>query len=335
MPPLLTLSADVPGTIATQRPSPLPRADSCSTTFHNGASAAPTVTSSSLLRTRSLRGCSCLSRENAKDWGPCRPLRSMASHDNDIIRCTNNSRHKGSSASRTRNADPRPTQSAPTRSTQVIRHRFLDPDASVDIITQKLRQTASPSAPGVSNGSWKGMDFKKKFYRYRPGLEPTIEVRTTQTRTKPVPCDPRDIEYGVRQFLADKVMGNLARHLAARPRAAPLGRLGPGVRLDAQRPERVEPRLALQLIHEAALCRTGLRHRRTLNQRTSNWSTDCRSSPPIGPSTNCSGLAPSPIPAAPSGPRQAPPRLGPFPRAAPGHRPASRAELQQAVELSA
>ena len=38
--------------------------------------------------------------------------------------------------------------------------------------------------------------------------------------------------------------------------------VGPG-----QRPERVEPRLALQLIHEAALCRTGLRHRRTLNQR--------------------------------------------------------------------
>ena len=29
----------------------------------------------------------------------------------------------------------------------------------------------------------------------------------------------------------------------------------------------MEPRLALQLIHEAALCRTGLRHRRTLNQR--------------------------------------------------------------------
>ena len=27
------------------------------------------------------------------------------------------------------------------------------------------------------------------------------------------------------------------------------------------------PRLALQLIHEAALCRTGLRHRRALNQR--------------------------------------------------------------------
>ena len=35
----------------------------------------------------------------------------------------------------------------------------------------------------------------------------------------------------------------------------------------AKQPERVEPRLALQLIHEAALCRTGLRHRRALNQR--------------------------------------------------------------------
>jgi hypothetical protein len=34
-----------------------------------------------------------------------------------------------------------------------------------------------------------------------------------------------------------------------------------------QTPNSVGPRLALQLIHEAALCRTGLRHRRALNQR--------------------------------------------------------------------
>ena len=54
------------------------------------------------------------------------------------------------------------------------------------------------------------MAFKKKLYRYRPGSEPAIEARTTQTRTKPIPCDPRSIEHGVRQFLADKVMGNLA-----------------------------------------------------------------------------------------------------------------------------
>ena len=54
------------------------------------------------------------------------------------------------------------------------------------------------------------MAFKKKLYRYRPGSEQAIEARATQTRTKPVPCDPRSIENGVRQFLADKAMGNLA-----------------------------------------------------------------------------------------------------------------------------
>ena len=54
------------------------------------------------------------------------------------------------------------------------------------------------------------MAFKKKLHRYRPGSEPAIEVRTIRKRTKPVPCDPRSIEHGVRQFLADKVMGNLA-----------------------------------------------------------------------------------------------------------------------------
>jgi len=34
-----------------------------------------------------------------------------------------------------------------------------------------------------------------------------------------------------------------------------------------ERPESVGPRLALQLIHEAAMCRTGLRYHQTLNQR--------------------------------------------------------------------
>ena len=54
------------------------------------------------------------------------------------------------------------------------------------------------------------MAFKKKLYRYRPKPEPPMETQITKARTKPVPCDPRSIEYGVRQFLADKVMGNLA-----------------------------------------------------------------------------------------------------------------------------
>lgn len=111
------------------------------------------------------------------------------------------------------------------------------------------------------------MDFKKKLYRYRPGPEPTIEARATQTRTKPVPCDPRSIEHGVRQFLADKVMGNLAGIWLLVPELLRLGVWDLVCGWTARQPERVEPRLALQLVHEAALCRTGLRHRRALNQR--------------------------------------------------------------------
>jgi hypothetical protein len=111
------------------------------------------------------------------------------------------------------------------------------------------------------------MAFKKKLHRYRPGSEPAIEVRTNRKRTKPVPCDPRSIEHGVRQFLADKVMGNLAGIWLLVPELLRLGAWDLVCGWTGQGPQRVGPRLALQLIHEAALCRTGLRHRRTLNQR--------------------------------------------------------------------
>jgi hypothetical protein len=111
------------------------------------------------------------------------------------------------------------------------------------------------------------MAFKKKLYRYRPNPEPPLETQVTKTRTKPIPCDPRSIEYGVRQFLADKVMGNLAGVWLLAPELLRLGAWDLVCGWTGQRPERVGPRLALQLIHEAALCITGLRLRRSLNQQ--------------------------------------------------------------------
>jgi Transposase DDE domain len=71
----------------------------------------------------------------------------------------------------------------------------------------------------------------------------------------------------VRQFLADKAMGNLAGIWLLVPELLRLGAWDLVCGWTGQGQERVGPRLALQLIHEAALCRTGLRHRRTLNQR--------------------------------------------------------------------
>jgi len=110
------------------------------------------------------------------------------------------------------------------------------------------------------------MAFKKKLYRYRPKPEPPLQTQTTKARIKPMPCDPRTIEYGVRQFLADKVMGNLAGVWLLAPELMRLGAWDLVCGWTEKRPERVEPRLALQLIHEAALCITGLRLRRGLNQ---------------------------------------------------------------------
>jgi len=81
-----------------------------------------------------------------------------------------------------------------------------------------------------------------------------------------MPCDPRTIEYGVRQFLADKVTGNLAGVWLLVPELLRLGAWDLVCDWSGQPAERVAPRLALQLIHEAALCITGLRLRRSLNQ---------------------------------------------------------------------
>jgi len=71
----------------------------------------------------------------------------------------------------------------------------------------------------------------------------------------------------VRQFLADKAMGNLAGVWLLIPELLRWGAWDLVCGWTGQSPRSVGPRLALQLIHEAALCRTGLRHRRTLNQR--------------------------------------------------------------------
>jgi hypothetical protein len=118
----------------------------------------------------------------------------------------------------------------------------------------------------VSSASSKSTAFKKKLYRYRPDSQPVVQAQTTKTRTTPVPCDPGSIERGVRQLLADKVMGNLAGIWLLAPELLRLGAWDLVCSWTTQRPDRVEPRLALQLIHESALCTTGLRHRRTVNQ---------------------------------------------------------------------
>ena len=94
-----------------------------------------------------------------------------------------------------------------------------------------------------------------------------METYASRRQRRPRPCDPASLANGVRQALADRVGGNLvglwlllAEHL----------RLGTWDLLcgwSRQPGAAVEPRLALQLVHEAALCLTGLRERQALQNR--------------------------------------------------------------------
>jgi hypothetical protein len=91
--------------------------------------------------------------------------------------------------------------------------------------------------------------------------------QASRVRTEPVPSDPRSLERGVRQCLADKVAGNLVGLWLLIPELLRLGVWDLLCGWTGRRPEQAEPRLALQLVHEAALCVTGVRARRCLGQR--------------------------------------------------------------------
>jgi hypothetical protein len=85
--------------------------------------------------------------------------------------------------------------------------------------------------------------------------------------TQTEPADPRSLERGVRQLLADKVSGAHLGLWLLLPEHLRLGTWDLLCGWTNQAPERVEPRLALQLVHEAALCIAGLRAKRALPQR--------------------------------------------------------------------
>jgi hypothetical protein len=149
---------------------------------------------------------------------------------------------------------------------QALRHRFLDPEASADVIAQRLRQSGLAISTRSVEPIIEQFGLQKKLYRLRPKPEPPIETVAARSYQRPAASDPQSLERGVRQLLADKVGGN---HLGLWLLVPEHLRLGTWDLLRAwtgQPTERVEPRLALQLVHEAALCVAGLRAARSLPQ---------------------------------------------------------------------
>lgn len=112
------------------------------------------------------------------------------------------------------------------------------------------------------------MGFKKKLYKYRPKDPPQqIEVKISQASKAARDADPVSIERGVRQMLADKVMGDLAGIWLLVAEHLRLGTWDLLCGWTGKSTENIEPRLALQMVHEAAVCTAGIRGERTLHKR--------------------------------------------------------------------
>jgi hypothetical protein len=112
------------------------------------------------------------------------------------------------------------------------------------------------------------MAFKKKLHLCRPGKEtPKIETHRTKDKVRLELSNSAQIERGVRQLLANKVSGVLVGIWLLVPEYLRLGILDLLKSWSGFPDERVEPRLALQLVNESALCVNGIRMKRSLSQR--------------------------------------------------------------------
>ncbi len=80
-------------------------------------------------------------------------------------------------------------------------------------------------------------------------------------------ADPASVQRQVRQLLADKISGNQVGIWLLLPEHLRLGTWDLLQAWSGAGPEEVPPRLALQILHEAALCHSNLRCGRTLSQK--------------------------------------------------------------------
>ncbi len=94
-----------------------------------------------------------------------------------------------------------------------------------------------------------------------------VETHRTKQKVRLELCDPKSIERGVRQLLANKISGNMVGIWLLVPEYLRLGAWDLLGSWSAVTDDRVETRLALQLVNERALCVTGIRDRRTISQK--------------------------------------------------------------------
>jgi hypothetical protein len=112
------------------------------------------------------------------------------------------------------------------------------------------------------------MAFKKKLHIFRPATEPLkIETHRTKQKLRRELSDPKSIERGVRQLLANKISGTLVGIWLLIPEYLRLGTWDLLKSWSVRTDEHIDPRLCLQLVNESALCVNGIRMKRTLSQK--------------------------------------------------------------------
>ena len=94
-----------------------------------------------------------------------------------------------------------------------------------------------------------------------------METHRTKQTVRLELSDPKEIERGVRQLFANKISGTLVGIWLLIPEYLRLGTRDLLQSWSEVPKEQVEPRLALQLINESALCVNGIRMKRTLSQK--------------------------------------------------------------------
>src|SRR5713101_19414 len=135
-------------------------------------------------------------------------------------------------------------------------------------LRKKSTSRVWPSASAASNGSSPITACKKKLYTLNPANPPQfVQAQRTRKKQRPVPVDPKSLERQVRQALADKISGNQIGIWLLVPEHLRLGTWDLMRSWSGLPPDRVEPRLALHLVNEAAMCLCSYRQRRTLSQK--------------------------------------------------------------------
>lgn len=94
-----------------------------------------------------------------------------------------------------------------------------------------------------------------------------VETQRTRLKQRLRPADARSVERDVRQLLADKISGNQAGIWLLVPEHLRLGTWDLLRGWSGRPGEAVEPRLALHLVNEAAMCLCSYRHQRSLSQK--------------------------------------------------------------------